>query len=641
MPGLDVGSEFAGHRIVGVLGRGGMGIVYRATKLALDRDRALKVIAPALSSDPRFRERFKRESRMAAAIEHPNVIPVHDAGEEAGMLYLAMRLVEGSDLHRVAVDSGLGVGRAAWIIGGVAEALDAAHAAGLVHRDVKPANVLIEVGEGGEHVYLSDFGITRTTTGGDTLTGTSEFVGSVQYIAPEQAASEPVDARTDVYSLGGVAHFALSGRPPFARDTEMATLFAHANAPRPRPTEADPSLPPEVDDVIARAMAPDPADRYATAGDLASDLARALRLAPGKPTAASLPSPAAAPDETVPLPAERRGWRGVLLAALLAAGAAAIAAVVVLSDGDGAGGGAGPATRSGSPVREPNPAVLASIEVDSPPHGIAPGDDEPLMWVAEPRGGMVEAIDADTDEVVRPSAEVPRPVATAVGFGAIWAPSPRADSVYRLEPIQRRPPRAIPVGEDPSDVAVDANGVWVSNEGSDDVSRIDPDENRVEATVDVGAGAAPRSIATGGGSVWVANVKGGDVIEIDSAAGDLVGSSIPVGSSPSDLAYGNDQVWVVDEADGTLTRISALERTVSGEPIEVGRRPVAVEFGFDYVWIANAGDRTVSAVDPEAFEVVGEARVGRDPADLALGEGSIWTADAGDSTVTRVDPDIG
>ena len=315
-PGLEAGTEFAGHRIVGVLGKGGMGVVYRARKLALDRERALKVIAPALSNDPRFRERFKRESRMAAAIEHPNVIPVHDAGEENGMLYLAMRLVEGSDLHRVVhAERRLGHRRSASIIAGIAAALDAAHAQGLVHRDVKPANVLLEVSAEGERVYLTDFGITRTASGGETLTGTGEFVGSVEYIAPEQAAGEHVDARTDVYSLGGVAHFALTGRPPFPRENSMATLFAHANAPRPRPTDTDPSLPAAVDAVIVRAMATDPDERYASAGELAADLARALGVAQGELTVAaptaSAPGPTAPADPTAPGATERAGTRAI------------------------------------------------------------------------------------------------------------------------------------------------------------------------------------------------------------------------------------------------------------------------------------------------------------------------------------------
>ncbi len=391
-PGLETGSEFAGHRIVGVLGKGGMGVVYRARKLALDRERALKVIAPALSDDARFRERFKRESRMAAAIEHPNVIPVHDAGEEDGMLYLAMRLVEGSDLHRVVqAERRLGHRRTASIVAGIGAALDAAHAQGLVHRDVKPANVLIEPSADGERVYLTDFGITRTTTGGETLTGTGEFVGSVEYIAPEQAAGEHVDARTDVYSLGGVAHFALTGRPPFPRENSLATLFAHANAPRPRPTETDPSLPPAVDAVIVKAMATDPGDRYPSAGELAADLARALGVAPGElstpvpPTASAPGVTAAASDPTAPgetaaaepetraLPRGGASRRRLLPAALLVAAVAAVAAVVLLATGGGGdepSGEPGGASTAGS---APQPRNVAEIDVGDSPSGIAVG----------------------------------------------------------------------------------------------------------------------------------------------------------------------------------------------------------------------------------------------------------------------------
>lgn len=644
VPGLEIGSEFAGHRIVAVLGKGGMGVVYRARKLALDRDRALKVIAPALSGNAHFRERFKRESRMAAAIEHPNVIPVHDAGEEDGMLYLAMRLIEGSDLHRLVADRGpLEPERASRIVGGVAEALDAAHADGLVHRDVKPANVLTEFHEHGEHVYLSDFGITRTTRGGDTLTGTGEFIGSVDYIAPEQAAGEDVDARTDVYSLGGLSHFAITGRPPFPRDTQLATLFAHANAPRPRPTETNPSLPTEVDAVIVKAMATDPDDRYASAGELAADLARALGAAAG-PLAAKT-SLLAAPGEdeeqpavTRPLTPRRRTWR--LLPAILAAAAVAGAAlVVILSAGGGDTEPEVAGDRAPNPADAPEPKVLETIEVGAPPAGLTVGE-EAKVWVAEPQAGRVEGIDTEIEQVVPPSAEAAGAASVTVGFGSIWAVSPREDAVYRLDPAEGLPPKPIPVGDHPSDLAIDENGIWVSNEGSDDVMRIDPAAEEVDAIEQVGADAAPRSIATGGGSVWVANIDGRNVIEIDSQAGRRVGGAIPMGSRPNDLAYGEDGVWVVDNVDGTVTRISPRKQEVSGDPIEVGDLPRGVKVGFGYVWVANGGDGTVSVVDPAAHDVVAEVEVGKDPADIAIGESSVWTADEGDSTVTRTDPGI-
>ena len=265
-----------------MIGSGGMGIVYRVRHLALDRERALKVVAPKLSADERFRERFKRESRLAAQVEHPNVIPVHHAGEEGGQLYLAMRLVDGVDLRSLVDGSGpLDTARAVRVLAGIAAGLDAAHARGLIHRDVKPANVLVERDGDAEHVFLTDFGISRLAGSEESLTTTGEFFGSVDYVAPEQIEGDPVDGRTDVYALGGVLHFILTGRPPFPRDTELAKLFAHANAPRPRPSESAPGLPPEIDKVVAKAMAKRPEERYRSAGELAAAAATALGEPPG------------------------------------------------------------------------------------------------------------------------------------------------------------------------------------------------------------------------------------------------------------------------------------------------------------------------------------------------------------------------
>ena len=258
------GSEFAGHRIEAVIGEGGMGVVYRARNLALDRVRALKVLAPGLSADVRFRERFRRESRLAASIEHPNVIPVHQAGEEDGHLFLAMRLVEGTDLRQaIALDGPLAPGAAAEVIGAVAGALDAAHSAGLIHRDVKPANVLVGAGADAGRIYLTDFGISRSTrSGAETVTGTGEVVGTADFIAPEQIAGAEVDRRADVYALGAVLYYALTGEAPFPRENELATLFAHANAPRPRPSEVRPGLSTRFDAVVEKAMAVDPEERF-------------------------------------------------------------------------------------------------------------------------------------------------------------------------------------------------------------------------------------------------------------------------------------------------------------------------------------------------------------------------------------------
>src|SRR4051812_2849457 len=270
---LAPGAVIAGYRIESVVGRGGMGGVYPARELALDRVVALKLIAPELLGEPVIRERFVSEARTAAAIEHPNVIPVHAAGESDGVAYLAMRFVVGSDLRtRVGYDRPLSPERGADLIERLGDALDAIHRAGYVHRDVKPANVLVAT-DG--HVYLTDFGLAKQTLTHAGATATGQWVGTLDYIAPEQIRGGPIDARTDVYALGGVLHFALTGDVPYPQETDEAKLWAQLNEPPPVPSQRFPELPRALDAVVARAMAKAPDDRFPSAGDLA----RATRAA--------------------------------------------------------------------------------------------------------------------------------------------------------------------------------------------------------------------------------------------------------------------------------------------------------------------------------------------------------------------------
>jgi serine/threonine-protein kinase len=281
VPDLLPGAEIAGCRIEAVAGRGGMGIVYRATQLSLGRPVALKLIAPERAGDPGFRERFERESRVAAAIDHPNVIPVYAAGEEAGHLYLVMRYVKGTDLQGLlARERRLPADHVAAIALQVGAALDAAHAVGLVHRDVKPANVLL----GGEHAYLADFGLSQLIGSDARLTTTGHWIGTADFMAPEQFSGEEVDARADVYALGCVLYNALTGEVPYPRGTVPATMLAHLHDDPPRPTQAAPHVPDGFDRVIARALTKDPERRYPSAGDLGR---AALAAAQGRPVTES------------------------------------------------------------------------------------------------------------------------------------------------------------------------------------------------------------------------------------------------------------------------------------------------------------------------------------------------------------------
>src|SRR4051794_7008428 len=228
---LAPGAVVAGYRIESVIGRGGMGVVYRAVELDLDRVVALKVIAPELLEDPDIRARFLREARTAASIEHPNVIPVHAAGERDGVAYLVMRFVAGDDLRTlIQRDGPLSPGRAADVASHVGAGLDAIHRAGFIHRDVKPANVLVD-GDG--HVYVTDFGLAKQVLSHAGATRTGQWVGTLDYVAPEQIRGGRVDARADVYALGGVLCFILTGHVPFEREADAAKMWAQLSDPPP------------------------------------------------------------------------------------------------------------------------------------------------------------------------------------------------------------------------------------------------------------------------------------------------------------------------------------------------------------------------------------------------------------------------
>jgi pSer/pThr/pTyr-binding forkhead associated (FHA) protein len=348
---LGLGSVFAGCRVAEVISHGDMGVVYRAEELALQRPVALKLILPEYSRDARFRERFRRESMVAAAIDHPNVIPIFDAGDEDGVLYITMRLVVGTDLRALIVAEGrIEPLRAARIVRQVGAALDAAHARGMLHRDVKPPNVLLGRED---HVYLSDFGLAKRVDAVGGLTRQGSIVARAEYVAPEQILNERVDARADIYALGCLLFEALTGQAPFAEWEQGPAALAHLDAPRPSPVALCPDLPREFDDVVSRAMAIDPNQRYPSAGDLgqaalvaAGGLRRASPwsvvatgeaapvMAAPVPVPVSVPVPSRAPA-LEPEPAKSRGgdalrW-AIALAALAAVAVGMVAALTGIS----------------------------------------------------------------------------------------------------------------------------------------------------------------------------------------------------------------------------------------------------------------------------------------------------------------------
>ena len=459
MGDMAAGSVFAGHRIEAVAGRGGMGVVYKARQLSLDRTVALKVIAPALTQDPAIRRRFLRESRIAASIDHPNVIPIYYTGEEGETAYIAMRYVAGDDLRTlVRRESRLRPAHAARIVAQVGAALDAAHAAGLVHRDVKPANVLLGPDE---HAYLTDFGLTKHVMSEPGPTRSGHWVGTLDFVAPEQIRGERVDARADVYGLGCLLHYALTGRAPFARDTDEAKLWAHLSEPPPLPSEAAPEVPPELDAVVARALAKSPDERFPSAGDLG----RAAVAAAGgagvagreRMVAVGAAAPVEVETRTAALPAEppapRR--RRALLAAVIAAAfvAAATVAFLVLRD-DG---------------REPAGGVSASAAGSSRSASAAGSTPSP-----RPVGGSGPAPSCTgTSTPSTPSrCAVSRALGPEVGIGLNGLASSRGHAVGRHRRATAgwsgsgratggSAARAIPLPAAANAIAADPDSVWV------------------------------------------------------------------------------------------------------------------------------------------------------------------------------------
>lgn len=399
--GLQPGARLAGYLIEAEIGRGGMAVVYRAYDDRLDRRVALKVLAPDLARDEAFRRRFIQESRAAAAVDHPHIIPVFDAGEADGVLYLAMRYVPGGDV-RLLLDRAapLPVARACSLIAQVASALDAAHARGLVHRDVKPTNMLLDMSPASsrpDHVYLSDFGLAKPSAATSGITMTGQFLGTVDYVAPEQIQGLPVDGRADLYSLACASFEMLCGTPPFRREHGMAVMAAQLSDPPPAASSFRPELPAAVDVVLARALAKAPADRYARCLDFAESLLAACGIGAG----------AAVPD-----------WQPASSAGGAAAGQQGSA-----PPGAGDAGKAGAAAGAGAPgAGLPHPGVPhPPTEVASPLPAAAAADQAPAPPPPGQAGG--------------PWSGQPGPPGTGQA-GAPWSGQPGAPGTWQPGPGQ-------------------------------------------------------------------------------------------------------------------------------------------------------------------------------------------------------------
>jgi DNA-binding beta-propeller fold protein YncE len=654
---LQPGDVFAGHRVTGLAGRGGMGVVYRAVQLDLDRVVALKLIAPQLAEDPAFRERFVRESRLAASIDHPNVIPIYYTGEHEGALYIAMRYVEGSDLRTLVRAAGhLDADRAAHIVAQVGNALDAAHQRGIVHRDVKPANVLLGASD---HAYLTDFGLTKRISSQSGQTHAGGWVGTLGFVAPEQIRGERVDARADVYALGCVLFHTLAGGPPYQRDSDEATLWAHLHDDPPSLRASAPDAPAELQAVLDRALAKEPEDRFQSAGDLGRAALAAVGREPGPRRervvargaaapveAETAPTPDQAPTILAEPPAPRRAARRpAWVWALAAVPVAALAAVAAIALSDGAGGGAA-GTTTGRPATTPTGAtpdasvagtVRRTIHLDGRPNGVVvagglvwvlrsnserlialrpdtgrrapyhpavgplPADADALsgrLWVASQRDSTLVSVGLKSHKVIGEPIPIPvrvtgKIVGVSAGERGVWVAVRRTPgSAVRVSPTQRSIVANVLLEDSVQDLAVGAGAVWVLGRRRNVVTRVDISTGERR---EINVGEDPAGVAVGEGAVWVTNNGDDTVTRIDQ--GSLVTRVIGVGDGPNRIATGGGAVWVANRNDSTLTRIDPETNRTVGDPIEVDSNPFGIDVSGHQVWVTSPPDRTVQRID--------------------------------------------
>jgi streptogramin lyase len=581
--------DFLDYRVEEPIGQGGMGVVYLAHDVRLGRKVALKVMAPSLARDGRYRASFARESELAMSLEHPNVVPIHDAGEAEGRLYLAMRRVEGTDLRALLRREGaLDPARALVIVSQIAQALDAAHAKGLVHRDVKPSNVLLD---DNEHVYLADFGLTRRLSEGASPQAEAATLGTPAYLAPEQIEGGDVDGRVDVYSLGCLLYECLTGEPPFPGDSRLAVAWAHLEQEPPAASERRPELTSAVDAVIRTAMAKDPADRYATCAELA----------------------AAAENALLPRARPRRRW------ALAAAGVAAATVAGLLVAVLGRGGAAAEplVPRANTIVRiDPRSNEISDvIDVGSRPNDTAVRGG--TVWAFNVGDDTIVEVDPRTDEV-RHTTRLPV-VATDIGFGN--------------GPL----------------LAADAGGAWMIGYDLDDAqSRLVRVLRGGRGIRTYSYGLPLNAVAAAGGAIWLVGSQGmtGFVLRVDPATGRVLGRrplpSWMLGSEGQGLAVGGGFVWVTNASSGNVYRLDF--RTGKARTARFGGFVSRPAFGFGRLWLCSwDGEHGLMVrVDPRTLR--NELERDALPAEeghFAVGFGSLWRHDNPSGTVMRFSPHSG
>jgi len=592
-----VGTNLGEYHVESLLGRGGMSVVYRADDLRLKRKVALKLLAPELGEDDKFRERFLRESQLAASLDHPNVVPIYEAGDLAGLLYIAMRYVPGTDLRALLRREGaLEPEHALAIVSQLANALDAAHERGLIHRDVKPSNVLVTGEPGHEHCYLADFGLSTSASDRSAVADPQQVVGTIDYVAPEQIRDEEIDGRADVYSLSCLLYECLTGDVPFRRSSDVAVIYAHLEEDAPSASERKPDLPVAIDDVLRRGMAKTAEERWPTCGALVQAAGEALGAAPA----------------TVPRARRVRRTRTSVVAAVAGVAAVAVTVAVVLLTGGGA------AIASDASLVRIDPAngrAAGSLVLGTQPTAVTTCAGS--VWVTR-LGGKVSQIDPKTLSAhTVPVKAAATDVADDGNLAAVVSGPPEQVTMIDGAFGKVGSVVVLPGGRSAATVAVQGRDIWIANPAAHTLDRLGPPYTAVAGRVRL-PGAA-RFIAVGGDALWA--VGGQRLWRVDPGRG-AVTAAFALSFVPRAVAAGNDAVWLVDTQRDRIVRFDPGTRRFT--PIPVAKGPVAVSVGNDAVWTANRADGSVSQIDARQNRVLRTIPVGAEPIDLVAGLGGVW-----------------
>ncbi len=626
-------SQFGPYLLKRLLGRGGFGEVWEAVDTNKNRAVALKLLTSSYSANPVFRERLFREARTAGRLNEPHVVPIHDYGEVDGQLFIDMRLCRGADLRTLLEEDGpLAPGRAVWIISQIASALDAAHAEDIVHRDVKPANILVTYGD---FACLVDFGLANAADDAK-LTSAGTTVGTFAYIAPERLADEQIDHRADIYALACVLHECLTGAQPYQASYPAALIAAHLTAPIPRPSEQRPGIPAAFDEVIARGMAKDRDDRYGSAGDLAAAATRALAAAPeqhhdGFPTsqAAKLlaqTGAAAGPPAPGPnAPRRRLTMLAGLAAAIVIAATATILAISSRHERSSASAGTELTTAVG-PSATPtvtSSRVTATIPVGKHPEGVAVDPTTHTAYTANFSDSTVSVIDTISRTVTAtiPVGRGPEGVAVDPTTHTACTANNRDDTVSVIDTGGHVATATITVDSQPWGVAIDpsTHTAYAADMWDYNVSVIDLTSSTVIATITVGKN--PFGVAVDPTTHTAYTTNGDNSVSAIDTTSRAVSATIKVGNAPRGVAVDTNThtAYVANEGDGTLSVID-LARTKVTATIPVGKHPygVAVDPTAHTAYIANEAEGTVSVIDTAKPAAIGIIRIGREPWGVAV-----------------------